>query len=606
MTGGWQGKILTVHLTSGDIGPVTPDAEDYRMYIGGAGLAARILYEMIPHDADPLGPENVVAILAGPVTGTRFPGAGRVEICALSPLTGGWGEASMGGFLGAALKRAGWDGVLFEGAANSPSYLLVDDARAELVDAADLWGLDTYETEAILHERHPGFEVACIGPAGENLCAMAGVAHRRGELAGRCGMGAALGSKRVKAVVVHGGGKVQVSDADVFNGLVSQRLEGIKGNPLSQMQSTQGTAGVTQMMMMMGDMPVRNWSGEIWQEGANGLSGPSIVSDILVKRTGCYACPIRCKAVVSVDEGTIHVTEGPGPEYETLGSLGTLLFHGNLAGVAKANELCNRLGLDTIGTGSTIAWAMEAFERGALTIANTDGVELTWGNTSAILKAIEAIGLGRGDLGSLLSLGSRRAAEKLGKGSEKYAMHVRGLDLPMHNPRVFHGLALVYAILPHGASHNEGGFNQRGANLSVEEWVNDTIETIRPKTVYNSAVLCSFTMGGTTMQFLADTLASVTGEPYTEEGLRQFADRTYLMRCVFNLRAGQTPASNVLPQRILEQMAERDPRWATDWVLALSVYYRLRGFDEKGYPMARALRDAGLGSVVSDMVLWGR
>ena len=606
MSGGWQSKFLTVDLTRGDIGVVTPDPGCYQLYIGGIGMAARMLYDRIAPDANPLGPGNVLGIFAGPMTGIRFPGCGRVSVCALSPLTEGWGQSSMGGHFGTALKRAGWDGVLLSGAARTPSYLLIEDGEAQVVDASDLWGLDTYETEAILRERHPRFEVMCIGPAGENLCPLSGIAHRRGKLAGRCGMGAVLGSKAIKAVVVRGSGKVNIVDRHALDELLSRHAEIIETHPQAQPYSEQGTANMTKLAMMVGDMPVRNWSGDVWQEGADNLSGDAIVSQILVKREGCYACTIRCKGIVSVDEGTIHVEEGPGPEYETLGSMGTLLLHGNLAGVSKANELCNRLGLDTIGTGSTIAWAMEAFERGVLTTADTDGLELTWGNTDAILKVIEAIGHGEAGIGSLLAMGSRRAAERLGQGSEEYAMNVKGLDVPMHHPRVFHGLALAYALLPHGASHMEGGFNQRGRRTSVEKWVAETIDTIRASTIANAAIFCAFTASGAPMQFVADLLESVTGEPYTEGSLRACADRVYLLRHAFNLRAGRTPEANVLPERIVKQMEERDSRWTTDWPLAIPAYYQARGLDEQGYPTAEALRAAGLDDVVADMALWSR
>jgi len=601
-----QGKLLTVNLASGDIAKVTPSAELYRLYIGGTSLAARILYDMIPPDANPLGPENVLGIFTGPLTGTRFPGSGRVSVCALSPLTEGWGQASMGGHLGTPLKRAGWDGVLLSGAAKTPSYLLIEDGQVQIIDASDLWGLDTYETEAILRERHPRFEVACIGPAGENLCPLSGIAHRRGELAGRCGMGAVLGAKKIKAVVVRGSGRVSVADSRAFDELLARHAEIIEAHPQTQSYSKQGTASITKLVMMLGDMPVRNWSGEIWQEGADNLSGDAIVSQILVKRAGCYACPIHCKGIVSVDEGTIQVQEGPGPEYETLGSMGTLLHHDSLAGVAKANELCNRLGLDTIGTGSAIAWAMEAFERTVLTTADTDGLELVWGNTDAILETIEAIGHGKDGLGALLAMGSRRAAEKLGQGSEEYAMNVKGLDVPMHNPRGFHGLALAYACLPHGASHMGGGFNQRGPDASIEDWVNETIESMRVSTIDDAAIFCAFAASEAPRLFVADLLESATGEPHTETSLRECADRDYLLRWAFNLRAGRTPTANVLPERIAEQMKKSDPRWAADWPLAIPAYYKARGFDEKGYPTAETLRAAGLDDIVADMSFWNR
>ena len=606
MSGGWTGKILKVDLPSGKIGTATPDPEAYRLYIGGTGLAARMLYDMIPPDANPLGPENVVAILTGPLTGTRFPGCGRLSVCALSPLTGVWGQASMGGHLGTALKRAGWDGVLLTGAALTPSYLLIEDGEAQLVDASDLWGLDTYETEALLRERHPRFEVMCIGPAGENLIPLAGIAHRRGELAGRCGLGAVLGSKKLKAVVVRGSGKVGLTHRRAFDELLARHAEILETHPQAQPYSEQGTASMAKLVMMLGDMPVKNWSGEIWQEGADNLSGDAIVSQILVKREGCYACTIRCKGIVKVDTDAIQVEEGPGPEYETLGSMGTMLLHDDLAGVAKANELCNRLGLDTIGTGSAIAWAMEAFERGVLTAADTDGLELTWGNTDAILKTIEAIGHGEKGLGALLAAGSRGAAKKVGQSSGEYAMNVKGLDLAMHNPRVFNGLALCYAFLPHGASHMEGGFNQRGPRTSVEKWVDETIETMRSGALANDVIVCSFAASGAPMEFVADLLESTTGEPYTADSVRACADREYLLRYAFNLRRGQSTAANVLPKRIVRQMEENDARWETDWPLARQAYYQARGLDEQGYPTAEALRAAGLDFVVADMERWNR
>lgn len=604
--GGWQGKVLSVDFTSGDIDTITPNIDLYRQYIGGTGLAARMLYDRIPADANPLEPENVLAIFTGPMTGTNFPGCGRISLCALSPLTGHWGQSSMGGFLGVVIKRAGWDGFLIGGAAETPCYLLVDNDQVQIIDASDLWGLDTYETEALLRKRHSRCEVMCIGPAGENLVPMAAMAQRPGNLGARCGLGAILGSKKVKAVVVHGSSVFKVARRDAFASLIARHADIMTTHDQALLYSAQGTAGMTEGVMMVGDMPVKNWSGDIWLEGARNIGGEAIVEKILVKRKGCHACTIQCKAEVSVKEGGVLVEEGPGPEYETLGSMGTMLRHGNLTGVARANGLCNRLGLDTISTGSTIAWAMEAFDRGHLTTADTNGLELTWGNTDAILKAIEAIGHGEEGLGALLSAGSRKAADKIGQGSEGYAINVKGLDLAMHNPRVFHGLALAYAFLPHGASHMEGGFNQRGSGTSLEKWIDETIESIRMSTLSNEMVVCAFTASEAPMEFVVDLLESTTGESFTGDSLRECADRDYLLRYAFNLRAGFTPADNVLPERIVKQMEETDSRWVNEWPLVAPAYYKARGFDEKGYPTEETLRAAGLDDVIADMNLWER
>jgi aldehyde:ferredoxin oxidoreductase len=307
---------------------------------------------------------------------------------------------------------------------------------------------------------------------------------------------------------------------------------------------------------------------------------------------------------VRVDEENIQVEEGPGPEYETLGSLGTMLQHGNLAGVAKANELCNRLGVDTISVGSTIAWAMEAIERGDLTTADINGLELAWGNTDAILAAIKAIAYGEGGLGTLLTQGSRRAAQELGKESSAYAINVKGLDLAMHHPRVFNGLALSYAFLPQGASHMEGGFNQRGPDQSVEDWVESSIRSMRQSELANDAVMCSFIASEAPLEFVADLFESATGEPYTPNSLEACFDRGYLLRYAFNLKMGHTPKENELPERIVKQMEQAQSRWEVDWPLAKSAYKAARGFDGVGYPTEETLQNAGLEDVIKDMGLW--
>jgi len=601
---GRLGRILTINLTTGTTGALTPSADIYRATLGGTDMAARLLYDRIPADADPLGPENIAAIMTGPLTGTNFPGCGRLSICALSPLTRRWGQCSMGGFFGVSVKRAGWDGILIEGKAVSPQYLLIDDDRVQFLPAEDLWGLDTYETEELLRDRHARAEQICIGPAGENLVPMACIAQRRGNLAGRTGMGAVFGSKNLKAVVVHGSGNLRWADRSELNKLVRRANEILRTDPTGEMYHKYGTAGMVEGVMMMGDMPVRNWSGEIWQKGAHNISGETIAEEILIRRGSCYACTIQCKAEVEVEQGGLVVEPGPGPEYETLGSMGTMLRHDNLAGVAKANELCNRYGLDTISTGSTIAWAMEAYSKDELAAANADGIVLSWGSTDAILKTIEAIAYRRGALGELLSQGSKQAARAIGKGTDAYAINVKGLEMAMHHPRVFTGLALTYTHLPQGASHMEGGFNQRGS-AGIKEWIQDTIRTMQRSDLANDLVLCSFTGGQAPMEFLADLIECATGEQYSEEELRACADRGYLLRHAFNLRVGHDPTQDQLPPRILKQLVQADDRWAEQWPLVTPAYFEARGFDPRGIPTAETLEAAGLADLIPDMEALG-
>ena len=419
---GYQGRVLTINLTTGDSGALPLSPEDCHRFLGGVDLAAKLLYERIPADADPLGPENVLAVMTGPLTGTNYPGCGRVAICALSPLTGLWGQSIMGGFMGVAIKRAGWDGILIEGAAAAPHYLLIENEQVHLLPAEDLWGLDTYETELLLRERYPRAEQVCIGPAGENLVPMACIAQRPGNLAGRTGMGAVMGSKNLKALVIHGNLPLRWADQPSLNQLVARANEILRTHSQAEMYSKLGTAGMAEGVMLMGDMPVQNWSGEIWQKGVEKIGGEAIVEQILTKRRSCHACTVQCKPEVEVEQGGLSVEPGPGPEYETLGTLGTMLRHDNLAGVAKANQLCNRYGLDTISTGATIAWAMEAYERGDLKPEHVNGLTLKWGDTHVILETIEAIAFHRGKLGELLSQGSRWAAQRVGGQSEEYAI----------------------------------------------------------------------------------------------------------------------------------------------------------------------------------------
>jgi aldehyde:ferredoxin oxidoreductase len=597
---GWQGQILSIHLTKGTSSAYHPPMDLYSDFLGGTDFAARLLYDRIPADADALGPQNVLAIMTGPLTGSNFPGCGRVSICALSPLTRRWGQSSMGGFFGVALKKALWDGILIEGIASTPQYLLIEDEQVQLLPAEDLWGLDTYETESLLRKRHPRSEQICIGPAGENLVSMACIAQRPGNLAGRTGMGAVLGSKKLKAVVVHGSRTLRWSDRGELNQLVIRANEILRTDPEAQMNRKYGTAGLTQGVMMMGDMPVRNWSGEIWQSGANKISGETIVDEILIKRFNCHACTIQCKAEIEVSQEELTVQQGPGPEYESLGSLGTLLRHDNLAGVAKANELCNRYGLDTISTGSTIAWAMEAYENGVLNEEHLNGIELTWGNTEAILQTIQAIAYRQGAVGELLSLGNKKAAQAVGKNSDQYAINVKGLEMAMHHPRVFSGLALTYTQLPQGASHMEGGFTRRG-KASLVRWIEDTIESMQKSELLNDLVLCSFTGVGAPMEFLSDLMESATGEHFNEQALRACANRGYLLRYLFNLRAGHDPSHDQLPDRILKQMVAEDGHWADDWPLVTPAYYQVRGFNRDGYPTPETLQQAGLEALIPDV-----
>ena len=595
MDGGWTGKILSVNLTTGEQQTLRPEREVYRQFIGGTGLAARFLYDLIPSMADPLGAENVLAVFTGPVSGTHFPGVGRVVLAAQSPLTGLWGQSIMGGYLGVAIKKAGWDGFLIRGAASKPIYLLVEDGEIKLLDAGELWGLDNFKTHAILRERYPRAETACIGPAGENPVPIASVMQRPGKSGSRCGIGAVFGAKRLKAIVVLGSGRVNFADRQAFDALLERHSQILNKSLQVQAYASQGTAHMVTGVMTVGDMPVKNWSGEIWMEGAEKLSGEAIVREILVKRDGCHACTIRCKAVVQVQQEDGTFQEGPGPEYESLGALGSLVGQDELCGVARANELCNRLGLDTISTGSALAWAIEASQAGMLPASLTGGKRLEWGESGVICQLIEDIAHRRKGLGELLAAGSAKAALQLGLESQGFSINVKGLDMAMHHPRVFPGLGVAYTFLPHGASHMEGGFLQRKSGEALEKWMEKTIESMRLGTLTNQGVFCFFTLPGIPLNFLSELFKSLTGETLSPAELRQSADRDYLLRYLFNLRQGHRPDLDLLPGRIVKQMQAADPRWLEDWPRVRELFYKMKGFAADGVPTRETMEGLGIG-----------
>jgi len=437
MPGGYTGKICFVDLTSGEIQIEKLTDTKARNYIGGQGLGARTLFERQPKGADPLGSENILGFTTGPLTGTKTPTGGRYMVVCKSPLTGGWGDANSGGYFGSELKAAGLDAVYVSGKSVKPVYLLIQNGKLELRDASHLWGQDTISTEEALRSEigEKRLRVASIGPASERLSLISGICNDGGRFAARSGVGAVMGSKQLKAVAVRGSDRVAVANVDLLDSLRKKFIHEIKEIPgFIQVLREQGTCGLTGALIAGGGTPIKNWQyyGEQAFPGGERVSAPEGILKYQTRKFACANCPIACGGIVHVNKGQYPLGETHKPEYETIGAFGPLCMNNDLESIFKLNDMCNRSGLDTISAGTVLAFAMECYEEGVLTKADTDGIELNWGNSKAMVAMTEKIILREG-LGDILADGVKLAAEKIGGGAHTYAMHIGGQEPGLHS-----------------------------------------------------------------------------------------------------------------------------------------------------------------------------
>lgn len=562
---GYYGKILKVDLSKGTTETIEPDAETYRDYLGGASLAARLFFDMKGYEVEPLDPGNPLFIMHGPISGTTLPGSSRLEVCALAPLTGIWGESSMGGHVSPQLRATGYDGIVVTGASDEPVYLWVTDETVEVRDAAHLWGKDTFETEDLLKQELDDrkVRVMSIGQGGENLVKYASIVNDRGSLAGRTGMGAVMGSKKLKAVAFRGKVKADIADEESYKEVQKRAKFEIKTSTTADGLNAFGSNVHMTMGMAISDVPVKNWREAQWEKGMEALSGVAVAEEILTKPHACYACPVACKRIVKIEHGEYAMEEGPGLEYEGASALGTLQRIDNLEAVSKANELADRYGIDCITTGSTIAYATEAFREGLLTSDDTGGIELDWNRPELLVELVDMIAHRRG-FGNELAEGSRALSRKYG--GEEFAIQVKGLEVPMHDPRALWAMALTYATGVRGACHvaDDNLMTELGSRSFKEVGfkgtkpyrargkATQTVFAQRYGTLAGSAVICLYawwSMDG--MGILRDMINAVTGAGYTNEELLEVADRGwYLKRAIDNLR-GVRKQDDRVPERIL-------------------------------------------------------
>ena len=546
MAAGYAGKLLFVDLSTGEIKEETPDDSLYLDYIGGYGIGAKVLYDHQKGGVDPLGPDNMLGFVTGPLTGTPANTGARYVVVCKSPITGGWGDANSGGIFGPVLKFAGYDGVFVTGIADKPVYLAIEDGKVEIRDAAHLWGKDAYETEEILRdEMGKGTEAVCIGESGEKLSLMACIITEKGAAAGRSGVGAVMGSKRLKAVAAKGDNAVPVADADRTNEARKEHLAVLRSAPPGGMSFQErfhkyGTSALTANSAHSGDTPVKNWGGVGVDDMPDvaGLEGDKVIEHV-DKRVACWHCPIGCQAGLKEGTGDYNYPAGTRrPEYETLASFGPMCLNSNTESIAMVNHICNAYGLDTIAAGCVVSFAMECYENGLITKEDTDGIELTWGNHKAIVDITWKIAKREG-FGDVLADGVKVAAEKIGKGAEEYAVHIGGAELGMHDPKLARPGSTPSARYQLDATpgRHTAGFGPSGFRGHV----------------VNAAGVCVFGFFGPPggKDFLTEYLNSVTGVERTAADILKVGERIANIRHAFNLREGINPLEIFVHPRII-------------------------------------------------------
>ncbi|MGB2984141.1 MAG: aldehyde ferredoxin oxidoreductase family protein [Candidatus Bipolaricaulia bacterium] len=614
MPNGYVGKVLYVNLTSGKTSVEEPNEVYYRMYFGGWGFIAHELLNRAPKGVDPFAPENPIIFATGVVSGAPIPGSGRHAVGAKSPLTGGFGEADVGGFWSVELKRAGFDAVVITGKADEPVYLWIKDGDVEIRKAEHLWGKKTADVQAAIHdELEDGkIRVAQCGLAGENLVRYACVIHDVNRAAGRTGLGAVMGSKNLKAVAVRGTGTIEIADPDGAKEMVDY-VTGLRERWADFREH--GTGGGIVEMDEVGRLPTRNFQ-EGKFEGAEKIAGTTMTERLLVGRDTCFACPISCKRVVKA-EGEYEVDPAyGGPEYESLAALGSICGVDNLEAVAFANQLCNAYGLDTISTGVTIGWAMECFERGLLTTDDTGGLELKFGDHKMMTTLVERIAK-RDGFGDLLAEGSLRAARTIGRETERYAVQAKGQEYPMHDPRFQFGLGIGYATSPTGADHmhnfHDSGLGSdaaaeriRSLGVFMDPVERDTLPTVKPvlaatmirAAVMNNCVgLCMFEPYR--LPQLRKIVTAVAGWEVTDLELLRVGERALALARLYNAREGLTPADDTHHPRFTEPLMLDGEEGASipqaQMQEAVDLYYELQGWDKTtGAPTRAKLLELSL------------
>lgn len=610
LLGGYTGKILWIDLTNRSWHVEKIEEKYAKKWLGGSGFAADIISKKVPVNADPLGPENVLGFFTGPLTGTPVPSSGRHCVAGKSPLTGIWGEASIGGNWGRALKYAGYDALIITGESTEPVYIWINEDKIEIRAAKELWGLDTYEIEDVVRKlTHSKAQVSSIGPAGEKLSRISGIFTDgyEGRTAARCGLGAVAGAKKLKAIAVYGRKHLHYGNKAELLKSIKKRIPTIreKGKGSTDL----GTPGLVIPCEKIGDFPVKNWKEGSWEEGAMKINGVVLKEKYLTGRFHCASCPIGCGRQIAIMEEKDRGLHGGGPEFETLGLFGGSCLIDDLEAICYANELCNRYGIDTIEVGNLIAFSMEAYEKGIITKEDTGGKEILWGDAEILIDLIKEIGEVRG-FGKILAQGFPGVIKKFGDAAQKISMVSKGLAFPAHEPRASNSLAVGYATANRGACHCES-FSYKfegnkvmsqllGIDEAMDRFDKEGKGALAAKTqdlmcIFDSVAMCKFTVfgGAVTPTIIAEWLTYATGLDWSVDELLKCGERIFNTKRLFNVKCGINRKDDTLPERIL-----KEPRGSGGAAYnlppledMLDEYYEYRRWDQQGVPSREKLVD---------------
>jgi aldehyde:ferredoxin oxidoreductase len=609
MSNGYWQKTLRVDLSTQTITVEHIEEADLKQFLGGAGLGAEILRRELPAKLDAYDSRNRVIFATGAFQGVAVPGSAKFSIMGISPVTGTFADTAAGASWGPSLKDAGYDVLIVQGKSEKPVYLKIVDDAVEIIDATDLVGKDSYETvDAIKAENDDTkLSIACIGPAGERQVAIACVAIDKHSFGGRCGLGAVMGSKNLKAVAVRGTQKVPVHDPEKVRALCKTYFKRIYETTIENELRKHGTPGLCETAEGLGDMPIKYWDGDTFPEGAKKLGAPNYTEVLHAKPLPCKYCPIGCHRDVEVTSPPEYQTSGPGPEYETLGMMGSNCMIDDPKAVAKANDIANRLGIDTISTGAMVGFAMQCQEKGWLTAAQTEGYDLSWGNGLTLIKLTEDIGRCTG-LGALFKDGTLAAAKRIHPDAVDTVVHNKGLDYPAHDPRACNSLAPTYATGTRGACHFRGPCEdvEMGGFYLPEVGINEgCVKFFEPDNqslvaarcqdlgvVTNSVVICLFMIDGgdLTLTEIVGLFNAITGWDYSAEELLQTGERGFTVQRLLNMRDGYDGKTDILPKKMFKSAQAGFRAGKTiPFEQLMTDYYRIRGWDNNGVPTSETL-----------------
>jgi len=618
---GYAGKWLWVDLTHGKLETREYDPALAENYLGGNGFGTRLLWENTGPQTDALSPENWLIFSTGPLCGTTVPNPGRMEVIAKSPLTGIYGDANSGGFLGPELKFAGWDAVVVTGQSPGPVYLTIADEQVTLRDAGHLWGQTTYKTEEAIRQSwgDPSVKTAIIGPAGENLVRFAGIQITPQRSAARCGLGAVMGSKRLKAIAVRGRGPIHIADPKRLHDLSLNLQQRLRANAIFPAVSAHGTPGIVSLMNALGRFPTQNFRAGGY-EHADRINADALHARAFVRNVACFGCPIACDKVYQIPDGPLAGTSLRSVEYETLNAFGACILNDNLDALLAANRLCDELGLDTISTGRSISFAMELWDEEILNLDDTGGLPLRWGDMDVVLRLLPMIARREG-FGNLLAEGVRRMAEVIGRGADQFAMHVKGMEIPGQDGRAQRSMGLAHVTSTRGADHlkafptiDETGFPDEGRRRYGDQYLPELVQPLATKykaflvkdgedfgAVIDSTGMCksggTFVLAEIYWPDIAAAIEAATGMSMSVQRLQEIGERIYNLQRCYDAVHGITRADDRLPRRFLEEPSPTGNAkgHTIDIEPMLEEYYQLRGWDAvKGWPTADTLRRLGL------------